>query len=223
VLLQSPLSASSLAQLLQVSTENVYRTMYELHSIIEVPQDPTCPVHLHHPSFRDFLLNKKRCGDDNFWVDESSTHGKLASRCLELMSAPNGLRQDICCLSKPGILRSEIEEETVASSLPPELQYACRYWVEHLERSQHSIANRDAVHVFLQTHLLHWLEAMSLMEETGQCVRLLFRLQALAMVRVSYKRLLYLLCTNPRSRRLEALVQSYFVMRVDLCCGFVLS
>ncbi|KAF1343458.1 hypothetical protein EJ07DRAFT_186712 [Lizonia empirigonia] len=118
-------------------------------------------------------------GDVNFWVDEISAHKKLASCCLELMSATGGLRQDMCSLSKPGTLRGEIREEAVASGLPPELQYACRYWVEHVERSHPSITDGDVVHIFLQMHLLHWLEAMSLMGETGQCVRLLARLQAL--------------------------------------------
>jgi hypothetical protein len=184
VLLQSPLSASSLARLLRVPAEDVHRTLHELHSIVDAPQDLDRPVRLHHPSFRDFLVNRKRCGDDNFWVDESSTHEKLASRCLKLMSAPDGLRQDVCGLLQPGTLRSEIGEETVANSLPPELQYACRYWVEHVERSQQSIVDGDAVHVFLQTHLLHWLEAMSLIGETEQCVRLLARLQALVAVSV---------------------------------------
>ena len=48
------------------------------------------------------------------------------------------------------------------------------------------------MHVFLQTHLLHWLEAMSLMGETGQCVRLLARLQVLVAVRVgAWQTLLY--------------------------------
>ena len=184
VLLQSPLSASSLARLLRVPADDVHRTLYELHSIVDAPQDLDRPVRLHHPSFRDFSVNRKRCGDDSFWVEERSTHEKLASRCVELMSALGGLRQDICGLSEPGTLRSEVKEETVASSLPPELQYACRYWVEHVERGQQSIIDGDAVHVFLQTHLLHWLEAMSLMGETDQCVRLLARLQALVAVSV---------------------------------------
>ncbi|KAJ6284330.1 hypothetical protein J3E71DRAFT_377930 [Bipolaris maydis] len=181
VLLQSPLSTSSLAQLLRVPIEDVHRTLYELHSIVDVPQDPNWPVRLHHPSFRDFLLDRKRCNDDSFWVEESSTHERLASRCLELMSTPGGLQQDICNLSDPGVLRSEIDEETVYRNLPPELQYACRYWVDHLERSGRSIEDGDATHHFLEKHLLHWLEAMSLLNETSLCVRLLARLQALAM------------------------------------------
>ncbi|PSN58928.1 hypothetical protein BS50DRAFT_509500, partial [Corynespora cassiicola Philippines] len=171
ILLLSPFSASSIAKLLLVPADDVHRTLGGLHSILDVPKDPLRLVRLHHPSFRDFLLDKKRC-DDNFWVDEKTTHERLASCCLDLMSAPNGLRQDICDLSEPGVLRSEIDESRVAARLPPELQYACRYWVDHLERSQRSIEDEDATHHFLQRHLLHWLEAMSLINETSLCVRL---------------------------------------------------
>ncbi|KAF2631393.1 hypothetical protein BU25DRAFT_454846 [Macroventuria anomochaeta] len=183
VVFASPLSIRSSGALL-VPKHRMHCMLKDLHAILNILEDPLQPLRLHHPSFRDFLLSIDRCSDDSFWVDERSTQEKLAFRCLQLMSAPNGLRQDICGLSKPGTLRSEIEEEVVASSLLPELQYACRYWVEHLERSQHSIADGDTVHVFLQMHLLHWLEAMSLIGETSQCVRLLARLQAL----VAYQR-----------------------------------
>jgi hypothetical protein len=183
VVLSSPLSTLGLSALLHVTEESVRQTLEDLHAILNIPKDLAQPLQLHHPSFRDFLLSKDRCSDKSFWVDESSTHKKLASRCHELMSAPNGLRQDMCNLSEPTTLRNDVEEETVDSSLPLELQYACCYWIEHLERSQCSITDGDAVHVFLQTHLLHWLEAMSLIGETDQCVHLLARLQALAVVR----------------------------------------
>jgi hypothetical protein len=128
------------------------------------------------------LRNRKRCGDDRFWVDEKSTYEKLAHCCLELMSGADGLRKDMCNLLDPGVLRREVDKETINRNLPPELQYACRYWVDHLERSGRSIKDRDATHRFLETHLLHWLEAMSLMKETSLCVRLVAKLQALATV-----------------------------------------
>jgi hypothetical protein len=92
----------------------------------------------------------------------------------------------MCNLLDPGVLRREIDEETVYRNLPPELQYACRYWVDHLERSGRSIEDGDATHCFLEKHLLHWLEAMSLLDETSLCVPLLARLQALAKVEYSY-------------------------------------
>jgi hypothetical protein len=170
----------------------VHRTLCELHSIVDVPQDQNQPVRLHHPSFRDFLLNRKRCGNDSFWVDKSSTHEKLARCCLDLMTAPSGLQQDMCNLSDPGLLRREIDEETINRNLPPELYYACRYWISHLKQSQQHIVDGDTTHLFLQKHLLHWLEAMSLMRESSSCVHLLDRLQALAGVRSSQNFLLLL-------------------------------
>jgi hypothetical protein len=185
VLLCSPLSAFSIAQLLRVPANDVYRTLRELHSILDIPQEQTRQVRLHHPSFRDFLLDKKRCKDDMLWVDKRSTHEKLATRCLRLMAAPHGLRQDICNLSEAGMHIGEIEESRITASLPPELQYACRYWVDHLERSERSIEDGDATHRFLEKHFLHWLEAMSLINETSLCVRLVARLQALVTVELS--------------------------------------
>jgi hypothetical protein len=108
------------------------------------------------------------------------------------MSGPSGLCQNMCNLSGPGVLRTEIDEETVARSLSPDLQYACRYWVNHLKQSHQDIANRDTTHLFLQKHLLHWLEAMSLMRELSRCVHLLNNLQALAGVGFSQNTFLVL-------------------------------
>jgi hypothetical protein len=220
VVLFSPLSAWCLSALLQVADEDISQTLEDLHAILNIPKDITQPLRLHHPSFRDFLLDKKRCGDDSFWVDERSTHGELASRCLELMSTPNGLRQDMCNLSNPGTLRSEIKEKTVTSNLSPQLQYACRYWVEHLKRSQRSIADEDAVHIFLRTYLLHWLEAMSLVGETSQCTRLLVKLQALVAVR-SLAQNTYPPYTDLQHSQLQARVQASSTMRTGLCCVLV--
>jgi hypothetical protein len=185
VVLFSPLSAQSLDQLLDV-TEGVRPTLEDLHAILDIPNNQSRPLRLHHPSLRDFLLDRKRCGDDRFYVDEKSTHKKLARCCLKLMSAPSSLRQDMCNLPGPGVLRREIDEAIINRNLPPELQYACRYWVNHLERSGRSIEDGDATHYFLKNHLLHWLEAMSLLNETSLCVRLVAKLQALATVGVSW-------------------------------------
>ncbi|USP76601.1 hypothetical protein yc1106_03875 [Curvularia clavata] len=179
VVLLSPLSTKSLDQLLRVA-EGIRPILEDLHAILDIPNDFDLPVRLHHPSLRDFLFNKERCSDENFRVDEKSAHKTLASRCLELMSASSGLRQDICSLSEPGVLRGEIEEDVIMASISPELQYACRYWATHLERSGCNIEDGGIAHRFLEKHFLHWLEVMSLIQETGLCVRLVARLQSLA-------------------------------------------
>jgi hypothetical protein len=183
VVLFSPLSAGCLIALLDAAEEDISQTLEDLHAILNIPEDPAQQLRLHHPSFRDFLLDKKRCGDNSFWVDERSTHEKLAFCCLELMSSPSGLHQDMCSLVDPGVLRSKIDDGTVASNLLPELQYSCRYWTSHLIQSKEHIIDEDTTHIFLQKHFLHWLEAMSLIRELSSCVHLLNSLQALISVR----------------------------------------
>ncbi|KAF2810840.1 uncharacterized protein BDZ99DRAFT_441438 [Mytilinidion resinicola] len=182
IVLESPLSIPSLARLLQLSKEDIRCRLDSLHSVLSVPvdKDEDEPVRLLHLSFRDFLVDAQKQGKSPFWVDETETHQRLASRCLQLMSGSKGLRQNMCKLLLPGVRKSEIDEETIASGLPPELQYACRYWVHHLEQKKRNIYNGDSVHLFLQKYLLYWLEAMSLIGEVYKCIYIINRLQALA-------------------------------------------
>lgn len=182
VVLEAPLSTASLAHLLHISKEDVISMLDSLHSVLIIPDRGDAPVRLLHPSFREFLVDAQKREMFPLWVDERKTHEKLAFQCLELMSSPNGLRQNICNLM-PGSLRSDLDERTVISSLPSELQYACRYWVHHLEQSQRHISDGDSIHLFLQKHFLHWLEAMSLIRETKTCIYSINTLQALTNVR----------------------------------------
>lgn len=125
VLLYSPLSATSLSRLLLRSIEEVYRTLHELHSILDVPQHSTYHIRLHHPSFRDFLLNKDRCRDTNLWVDERQAHTALADKCIQLLSSL--LKQDICGIGNFGARAAKMERKQLEHCILPEMQYACLY------------------------------------------------------------------------------------------------
>jgi hypothetical protein len=138
VVLLSPLSASLLSRLLHLPSEDVNWTFEDLHAILDIPKDPTRPLRLHHPSFRDFLLNKDRCGD--FWVDEKEAHQILATSCIQLMSQT--LKKDICGMYSPGSQASQVESSRLQKCLLPEVQYACLYWVQHLQRGGSQVAQR---------------------------------------------------------------------------------
>jgi hypothetical protein len=217
VVLESPLSITSLACLLRLSREEVKCRLDSLHSVLSVPNREDVSVRLLHLSFREFLINPQKQRNSLFWVDERRTHNKLASRCLKLMSGQSGLRQDMCSLLDPGVLSSEIDNGAVASILSPELQYACRYWTSHLIQSKEHIVDGDTTHLFLQKHLLHWLEAMSLMRDSSRCFHLLDSLQALAGVRSS-QNIPSPLCLRV-SRSLQALFQPFFTTLSDLFYG----
>ncbi|KAI9856456.1 MAG: hypothetical protein M1813_009112 [Trichoglossum hirsutum] len=181
VVLESPLSISSLASLFQISKEDIRCRLDSLHSVLSIPDSEELPVRLLHLSFRDFLVDpQKKKGKSPFWVDKRETHDKLADKCLELLSSPEGLQQNMCKLLNPRTLRSEIDEQMIAMCLSPELQYACRYWAHHLEQSDRHIHGGDPIHLFLQKYFLYWLEAMSLIGEAYKCIHIIRRLQALA-------------------------------------------
>ena len=137
-------------------------------------------LRLHHPSFRDFLLNKDRCNDPNFWVDEKQAHQMLADNCIRLMSA--SLHQDICRLDAPGTLVDEVESSRIEQCLPPDVQYACLYWVQHLQKGGAQLHDNHQVHQFLRTHFLHWLEALSWMRRLSEGILVIITLESIVLV-----------------------------------------
>ena len=182
VVLFDALSVSALSQLVTETLEIVNVTLDPLHSVLSIPQDIGSPISLLHPSFRDFLLSPNRCSDDQFQVNPKLAHSSLVRNCLEHMFV--GLKKNICGLQSPGSLTSDIEESKLICCIPSPLQYACRYWVEHLQRSESQLYDEGQAHLFLRQHLLHWLEALSLMGKTSEGVHAIFLLES--MVRASY-------------------------------------
>ena len=176
----SPLSVDSLSRLLTIPRKRVDRMLKDLHSIFDIPNDFTRPLRLHHPSFRDFLLDKNRCGDPNFWVDETHAHRMLAESCIRLMST--ALKRDVCCLDSPGVLATNVDGSQVEQCLPSEVQYACLYWVQHLQKGDVQLHDNDQVHQFLRTHLLHWLEALSWMRRVSEGIYAITSLESIAPV-----------------------------------------
>ncbi|KAL8403221.1 hypothetical protein RB594_008470 [Gaeumannomyces avenae] len=160
VLLADPLPTASLARLLGRSQVNVDSKLRGLHSVLNISGDPTSPVKLLHLSFRDFLVDDENRDANPFWVDKQDTHERLAHRCLELLSTGDNLKKNVCGLRWPGTLRDEISPQTISAALPPDVQYACRYWVHHWKESKRRIQDGDLVDRFLIKHLLHWLEAL---------------------------------------------------------------
>jgi hypothetical protein len=104
----------------------------------------------------------------------------LADSCIQLMSA--SLKQDICELDTPGALVADIKSSQVEHSLPPELQYACLYWIQHLHKSNTQLRNNDQVYQFLQEHLLHWLEALGWMRKMSEVIYAISSLECITAV-----------------------------------------
>jgi hypothetical protein len=165
ILLVSPLPARDLASLLDMDEDDVNYWLRNFHAVLNIPRDSKAPVRLLHKSFSDFLLGREGIGTHSFRVDPAETHAMLASKCIQRMAGHNGLRKDICDLQDPGKWRDEIDKATVARHIPPDLEYACLYWVYHMQHSARRITDEDEVCTFLYAHFLHWLECLSLLRK----------------------------------------------------------
>lgn len=190
VLLASPLSIASLSALLQISEDDISFRLRQLHSVLDIPSKPTIPIRLFHLSFRDFVLDPNR-GDSAFWVDEKQTHRKLAHRCLSLLTTSPCLKQDICDKKHPGIRRDKITSVEIEQALPPEVQYACRYWVHHVKGTvptEMGMLNVDSILSFLRNRLLYWLEALSLIGYAKESIGMIQTLQTIPAVCISKAR-----------------------------------
>lgn len=170
VTLFKPLSADTLALLLQIPLNDVALKLDFLHSVLSVPASSAAPVRLMHLSFRDFLVNASSDDARKFRVQEDHSHEVLFLRCIDAMQT---LRQDLCDMSDPGTLRLSIPKATIGRFIPPVLEYACRYWIFHLEGSGKAANYRGIVFDFVKSHLLHWLEALSLLGEAAEAVELM--------------------------------------------------
>lgn len=175
VLLLSPLSIYSLSTLLCISEEDIDETLEDLHAILDIPKDHTRPLCLYHPSFRDFLLNKDRCTDLNFWVDKKQAHQMLADNCIQLMS--KFLKKDICRQQAPGTLVHNVKCSIIEQCVPLDVQYACLYWIQHLQKSGTQLQDNDPVHHFLIVDLLHWLEVLGWIGKTFKGIRAILSLE----------------------------------------------
>ena len=186
VLLFDVLSVSTLANLLSIPAKKVEISLESLRSLLNIPKDSDSPIRLLHPSFREFLLDITRCRDRHFWIDQKIVDKNVVIKCLQLMY--NSLRKDICGLEMPGAPAFTVQDN-VKLYLPMHVQYACYYWVDHLERSDYNsrievgLCDNGRIHSFLQTHFLYWLEVLSLMSKISQGIQIITKLERMLQVR----------------------------------------
>jgi hypothetical protein len=134
---------------------------------------PNQPVRAFHPSFHDFLTNPERCTDGDLCVSIGDTHFMLAIRCIRVMNGR--LKQDICEIGNPSLLNSEVADlaDRRHRFISEELRYACVYWMSHLALAQTDMDMKELeleLSKFCTCHLLHWIEALSLVRELRSAV-----------------------------------------------------
>ncbi|RBR24851.1 uncharacterized protein FIESC28_02341 [Fusarium coffeatum] len=174
VILAAPLSVMAMSRLLDVPFSLVHSRLNALHSILNIPSSLHEPVRMLHISLRDYLTDPDQRDKNEFWVDREHVHLELLQNSLRVMN--DNLKENICRLVWPGIERTDIPASQVATCIADELQYACCYWVYHLQGVRNPSLHEEAIFMFLQKHFFHWIEVLSLLgrwKEGLQCVKTL--------------------------------------------------
>ncbi|KAK6495585.1 hypothetical protein TWF481_002633 [Arthrobotrys musiformis] len=173
ILLSQNFVVEDLAGFLERDVDSVREFLRLLSSVLDVPKSDLerSEIRLLHPSFRDFLLDPVRCSDADFQVNEKETTKTMALRCIGIMRET--LRKDICGLGLSGARIEDVEKAVIDKSIPETTKHACLYWVDYLKRSEIGLVDDDEFHKFLQDHILHWFEALSLMRALSEGIRMI--------------------------------------------------
>ncbi|KIM76284.1 hypothetical protein PILCRDRAFT_826459 [Piloderma croceum F 1598] len=159
-----PLSSTAIDLLLHLPGDRpCSHTISQLGCLFQ--QKPT--VRFLHPSFADFLSTQSRCVQEPWYFSQALHNRALAMRCLHRLDQV--LRRNICDLT----LSADIAD----LDLPEDVSYSCIFWIDHIcaiEDDPTSVVEKLCS--FLYRHLLHWLEAMSILKRSRQTVALLDRL-----------------------------------------------
>lgn len=170
----TPLSVNALNQLCEEDAAlDAGLIIRSLGSVLAGATEQDVPVQTLHISFRDFVTDPKRSG--GFCVNVEEQSSRLAIPCLRIMVSH--LQQNICNVEYMFIWYSQMGDRAslVDKHIPESLQYACGFWIHHLLKLRtYSDVLYAQMRNFMLHHLLHWIEALSIMNQLQISVRSLY-------------------------------------------------
>ena len=176
VLAANPLSPSTIAVVLGFDAEDVPFFLSSVSSLLTLQEDVNVPVRPFHKSFPDFITDPGRCTNVRFHISPPDHHAQLLVGCLGLIDRT--LERNVCKLPD-AIANSDVSDlkERTGKYIDPALRYACVSWHTHLvglvdadKIPAHVPTIIPAIHRFLETKFLFWLEVLSVLGATRNAV-----------------------------------------------------
>ena len=156
---RAPLSCSVIDALLALPEDTPsLKSVSRMRCVLHVSE--TERIRILHPSFHDYL--SERCKDQSWSIDLERHNKALALRCVDLLDKE--LRENICDMTLPYMNRK--------ITLPEAICYACEFWIEHIcLGSDVTDDTLNGMYDFLVKHLLHWMEAMAILDLHDRTIR----------------------------------------------------
>jgi hypothetical protein len=176
VFLQDPLPIQAIASLSEtdIRADQLRQCLSPLHSVVHVPDQEEAAVTLFHASFFDFVTDPTRCTPERCRsfraLVASEGHEQLVLKCLARMNS--SLKYNICNVPE-AMTVSHMETSNSpdgVNKISEALKYSCLQWAGHLagvHPPRPSTKVLEALRHFLHTHLLHWIECLSVLGRLG--------------------------------------------------------
>ncbi|KAL4874699.1 hypothetical protein BJY04DRAFT_224751 [Aspergillus karnatakaensis] len=168
--------------------DNIEATVISLGSVLDIPYigdlvDRDYPIRIFHPSFREFLLVEQEPSKGHLHLGTSALHERLLNGCLFVMTGC--LQKNMCLLSVPDTNPTTLSIDLVRKYIPPDVQYACKYWTHHAEMVSEQaldmvLADDGPVYQFLKRKVVYWFEALGLLQIVPHAVTSITRIKAFA-------------------------------------------
>ncbi|KAJ6473411.1 hypothetical protein C8R47DRAFT_719494 [Mycena vitilis] len=161
ICLRESLSIFAICGLLKEDPEDLGLLLADFHSVIDMPRSNHSPVLIFHASLPDYLTDTRRSANNA--LNAQAHHAVLAFQCINCMNSL--LSENMCGIALSDSL-SQITETVLDTSIPTHLRYASTYWATHISMIPPGTLDTDIypeLRKWVTTHMLHWLECMSLM------------------------------------------------------------
>jgi hypothetical protein len=160
---RNPISYQTIDELLSLDSPSLY-TIDKLGCVLR--WSDTEPVRTLHPSFAEFLTTLKRCNREALYIDTSVHNFNVAIHCIHHLNR----------VLKKNFSNLTLSMMPVETTIPAATSYASVNWIDHVCMITQAPENlADTLEQFLIGHLLHWLEAMSILKKSRLTIALLNR------------------------------------------------
>jgi hypothetical protein len=170
VLLQHEVPLNSLAAIAEIDEDDCRDILRHISALLNYQYGIAEPVRLMHVSFSDFISDRKRCSElTGYVVDACGDHLRMTERCLEVMNTH--LRYNIYLIDNPSLSNAEVGdlEYRIHQHIPGYLRYSCRFWaihwLEYVSAAGYGSRVPRGMEQFGREHILHWIEALSLVDD----------------------------------------------------------
>ena len=159
---RNPITHQTIDALLSLDSPSLH-TIQKLGCVLR--WSDTEPVRILHPSFADFLMMQRRCGEA-LYIDAALHNSAVAISCIYHLNRKGVLKKNVCNLG--------LSMTPVDNPLPIITSYASVSWIDHVCMIAVASVNlADVLEQFMFQHLLHWLEVMSILKQSRTTIALM--------------------------------------------------